>query len=87
MRHQASFISIDPATLSLVGGGAGSPDIKGQCGTPPPGGNSSGWNFHASVPLSKIPYVGKYLPDLNVGGNGQKTSDYKTCVDAVTGKK
>lgn len=23
----------------------------------------------------------------NIGGNGQSTSDYKTCVDAVTGKK
>lgn len=79
-------LTIDTSALSQVIGGA-TPDIQSQCGTPPPNGSSNSWGFNASLPLSKIPYVGKYLPDINIGGNGQSTSDYKTCVDAVTGKK
>ncbi|HEX8113189.1 MAG TPA: hypothetical protein VF516_35910 [Kofleriaceae bacterium] len=80
-------LTIDTSVLSQVIGGASGPDIQGQCGTPPPNGSSNSWGFHASLPLSKIPYVGRYLPDINIGGNGQRTSDYKTCVDAVTGRK
>jgi hypothetical protein len=80
-------LAIDASLLSHVTGGAGSPDIRGQCGTPPPGGSSSNWGFNADLPLSKIPYVGRYLPDIHLGGNGQRTSDYKTCVDAVTGRR
>ena len=87
MYHDISFATIDPTLLSSIGGGAGAPNIKDQCGPPPPNGGSSNWNFHVNVPLSKIPYVGKYLPDINVGGDGQRTSDYKTCVDAVTGRR
>jgi hypothetical protein len=77
-------LAIDPSVLSQVLGGASSPDIKGQCGLPPANGSSNSWGFHVNLPLSRIPYVGRYLPDINLGGNGQRTSDYKTCVDAVT---
>ena len=84
----SNFIqAIDSQLLSNVLGGNGTPDIKNQCGTPPPNGNSSSWNLNADLPLNKIPYVGKYLPNLHIGGGGQRTSDYKTCVDAVTGRK
>jgi hypothetical protein len=79
-------LEIDPTLLFHVTGGAGGqPNIKDQCGLPPQNGNSSSWNLGFNLPLSKIPYVGRFLPDITANGGGQRTSDYKTCVDAVTG--
>jgi hypothetical protein len=80
-------LTIDSSVLSQVTGGANPPDIRGQCGLPPASGSSNSWGFQADVPLSRIPYVGRWLPDIHIGGNGQTTSDYKTCVDAVTGRR
>jgi hypothetical protein len=86
MRDIISLVEIDSSALSHVLGGNGNPppNIREQCGTPPPNGSSSNWNVNADIPLNKIPYVGRYLPNIHIGGNGQSTSDYKTCVDAAT---
>ncbi|HEX7839227.1 MAG TPA: hypothetical protein VF469_17235 [Kofleriaceae bacterium] len=86
MHHAIEIVAIESSLLSHVTGGV-APNVKDQCGPPPPNGSSNSWGFHVNVPLSRIPYVGRYLPDINIGGNGQQTSDYKTCVDAVTGRR
>ena len=87
MLHSLEPFAIEPSLLSHVTGGTTSPNIRAQCGLPPQNGSSNSWGFRADIPLSRIPYVGRYLPDIHLGGNGQRTSDYKTCVDAATGRR
>ena len=97
MNNDLSTATIDSNLLSRVtggsvpmphgdGGGTGARPmtIRGQCGLPPKGGQSTSVDFHGT---GKFKSLGWFSPSIDISGHAQINSDYKSCVDAVTHQK